>query len=162
MGQNLFRVRRRFDGQGISGIANFLAPEGLLVNYNPADPATVGSTRTLTPANGIKGFALMRAIVQSIPLDNFVFPRSVIKNQDVIGGAVTASKILEAEYEGPGLVAYSGTGAIDGTTAVGTALGINAGQLRVKQTNDEIAGVVRGQITPLDNTNPARILVEFI
>lgn len=163
IGQNLFKVRRRHPGQAISGIANFLAPEGLLVNYDPASQPNLNpGTPNLKPATGIRAFSLLRAIVTSIPLDNFVFPQSVIKNQDTIGSAVTASRILEAEFEGPDLVLYSGTGLVNGATAVGTKVSTKNGALYVAQGSDEEVGRIRAQLTPLDVNNPSRILVEFV
>lgn len=160
---NDIRVRRRFDGQSITGKAAFTAPQGLFVNYDPADMATP----SLKKATGVKGFMLGRKIVtqdelQTQLIGESAFPNSrPILNPDVRDGFVSASKVLEIEAEGPDLLLLSGTGALSSSTAVGTELSTNLGRHSVKQSGEEVNGIVRAQLTPLQG-NAVRLLIELI
>lgn len=163
MASNNFRVRRRFDGQSIAGKADFLAVTGLMVALN----ASVGIEPTLQKAQGQKGFCLVRDIVEKSTLASQLIVDSVflagvpIMNPEVKGGVVSASKVLEAELEGVDLIQESGTGAISSGTAEGTELSSNEGRLRVKQGSEEVAAILREQLTPLDSDNDCRIRVEY-
>ncbi len=158
MPRNYLRVRRRDDATGISGKVNFVAKEGQFVNFDSTDLATP----SLALVTGKQGFALMRDVVSgSVPLDNFIFPKAVVKNPEVVGSHVAASRLLEAEYEGPDLVLASGTGLINGSTAAETEVSTVNGLLRVKQVGDVAIGRIVGQLTPVDSGNAARILVQF-
>lgn len=161
---NYFRVRRRFDGQSISGKAAFTAPLGLMVVLT-----TSGDLEpVLAKASGKKGFCLGRNIVEKATLASQLivdasFPAGApILNPDVIGGHVSASKVLEAEVEGLDLIQESGTGAISSGTAVGTELSNNEGRLRVKQGGEEVAAILREQLTPQDSGNDCAIRVEYL
>jgi hypothetical protein len=157
MATNSFRVRRRFDGQSISGLVAFTAPLGLFVTQHPT------TANTLIKASGVKGFNLTRDIKTQaeveaqLILDN-AFPKGapVIQPQ-IVGGAASASKTLEIEAEGADLLLLSGTGAISSGTAAGTELSTNLGRLAVKQSGQEVAAILRKQLTPIDSANTVRI-----
>lgn len=161
---NHFRVRRRFDGQSITGLATFLAPQGLMVALS----ASAGLSPTLAKAQGQKGFCLVRDIVDKATLSgqlivDAAFPAGApIMNPDTVNTTVSASKVLEAELEGVDLLQLSGTGALSNGTAAGTELSSNAGRLRVKQSGEEVAAILREQLTPEDPDNTARIRVEYL
>jgi hypothetical protein len=162
MATNSFRVRRRFDGQSISGLANFPAPLGLFVTAHP----TIANT--LMKASNTKGFCLTRDImaqadVEAALITNAVFPHGApIIQPQIIGGAASASRCLEIEVEGADLLLLSGTGAISSGTAAGTELSTNLGRLAVKQSGQEVAAILRKQLTPLDSTNVCRIQADVI
>lgn len=165
MAANSFRVRDRLDDHGISGQINFPAIAGLFVNFDPTDMVTP----KLVKATGVKGFALRRTVLQTgdelaaLQISRSVFPKSFLGvSEEVVGDHVTADKIIEAEYEGPNLVQYSGTGAISDATAAQAELGLNNGLLRVKQAGDALVGHLKAHLTPLDSDNDTRILVQFV
>lgn len=164
-GANQIRVRRRFDGQSITGILAVAACMGALVRKSDV------TVPTLQLATAKKGFCLVRDVTDAATLaatliSDQVFPVAAsVQYPDTIGNAVTASKVLEAEIEGPGLVTYSGVGVvgpITGATAVDTALSSLGGTLHVQQGGEEICGYLRQQLTPVDAANPARILVDYV
>lgn len=158
------RIRRRFDGQSILGKVAFVAPEGLLVNFDGTDLATP----SLAKVTGKKGFALARPVVTQATLEaqlieNHAFPEAVpIKNGALVNDHVSASAIAEAELEGPDYVLTSGTGLINAGTAVDTKLTTNAGRLSVVQGSEEVVGYLRGHLTPEDSGNTTRILVQYV
>ncbi len=160
---NLIRIRRRHDGQAIVGKVNFAAPYGLFVQYDETDFATP----SLKKATGTRAFSLMRDVVAQADLlsileQSQLYPNSQpVRNPVLIGDAVSASRILEAEIEGAGLLLTSGTGALTGSTAVNAELSTKDGMLRAKQSGEEVAGWVRAQMTAEDTGNAFRLLVEF-
>jgi len=162
MAKDLIRVRKRFDGQAISGKVAFAASLGLFVNYDPTDI----NTPSLAKASGKKAFSLMRQVIddqgQGLPLQDFVFSRSTIIEPELIGNHVSASKLIEAEIEGPTLLPSGVTGSVTTGTPAGTELSTYQGGLRVRQSGDELFGHVRGQLTPVDSGNATRILVQFV
>lgn len=157
------RVRRRHDGQSISGKVSFLAPMGLMVRHDPTD------LEKLIVCDGTTGFSLTRDVVtldelsQQILL-NTNFPEGAPPFPPIpIDGAGSASKVQEIEIEGAALIQTSGTGAISSGTAVNTGLGLTQGKWRVKQGGDELAGYLRAQLDALDPDNNAfRILIDSI
>jgi hypothetical protein len=178
--QDLIRIRKRLDGQIISGLVNFgPAPLGLFVNYDPANLAAPN----LIPSTGRgPAYSLMRQVLAaglSVPLANFVFDRSTIINPVPNGNAVSASRLLEAEVEGPSLLPQFETdgvtalvGAITNATPANTPLSTYNGGLYVAQPatitegvitapGDEVIGYLRGQLAPMNALNAARILVQF-
>ena len=167
--QDLIRIRKRLDGQIISGLVNFgPAPLGLFVNYDPANLAAPN----LIPSTGRgPAYSLMRQVLAagaSVPLANFVFDRSTIINPVPNGNAVSASRLLECELEGPTLLPQleadgvtAVPGAITNATAANSPLSTYAGGLCVAQEGNEVIGYLRGQLTPMNATNPTRILVQF-
>jgi len=139
--QDLIRIRKRMDGQIISGLVNFgPAPLGLFVNYDPANLAGPN----LIPSTGRgPAYSLMREVLAaglSVPLANFVFDRSTIINPVPNGNAVSASRLLEAELEGPLFLpaGAGGTLQVNTATCVGTVTG--AGNAAVTVTGALIAG----------------------
>jgi len=166
--QDLIRVRKRFEGQAISGKVAFPAPLGLFVQYDPTDLGTP----SLMLATGTKAFSLQRQILddqgQGIPLQNLVFPNSIIINPELINNFATAAKLIEAEVEGPtflpqsGVADDTGRAPITAETASETALTTFQGGLIVAGDNDEIFATVVGQLPPVDSTNPARVMVQFV
>lgn len=156
------RVRRRHDGQSITGTVAFLAVQGLMVRHDPTDLAK------LIKADGHPGFELTRDVVSEADLTaqillNTNFPDGAPPfPPSLIGSAASASRVLEIEVEGVELVQQSGTGSISSATAVDTALGLSAGRWRVKQGGDEQAGVLRAQLDPVDPDNTCRILIDSI
>lgn len=75
------------------------------------------------------------------------------------GGQVTVKKARKFEAEGAGFVLSSGTGSINGATAINTAVSFQNGKVRVKQANDVNNGFISAQLTPDDSTNPCAIEV---
>ena len=146
------QVRRR-SSQLITGTVNFAAPHGLIINYDPAD------IHNLVPANGTHGFALTR---ETVTADAFQTSAAMGNHLAIIGGSVTASKIQEAEIEGPDLLLTSGTGFIDNTTAIGTPLSTNKGRISVAQGGEETVGYLRAKLPVEDSANRVRVLVQFI
>lgn len=159
---NIIRVRRRHDGQSISGTVNFLAPQGLMVRHDPTD------LTKLIKSDNVTGFELTRQVVSEADLSalillNAQFPTGAETYPPTrIGDAASASKVLEIEVEGSDLIELSGTGAISSGTAVDTDLGLFSGKWRVKQGGDDLAGVLRNQLDPVDPDNTCRILIDSI
>jgi hypothetical protein len=162
MPQDLIRVRKRHEGQAISGKVAFACPLGTFVNYDPDDLATP----SLELATGTKAFSLQRAVIddqgQGIPLQNLVFPNSIIINPELINNFVTAAKLIEAEVEGPTLLPSGLDNSVTAETEAGTELTTGNGGIVVRGEDDELYGICRGQLTPVDGGNPARILIQFI
>ena len=162
MPQDLIRVRKRHEGQAISGKVAFACPLGAFVNYDPADVATP----SLKLASGVRAFSLQRQVIddqgQGIPLQNLVFPNSIIINPELIGNHVTAAKLLEAEVEGPTLLPSGLANSVTAQTPAGTELTTYQGGIVIRQQGQELFGNLRGQLAPVDSGNPARILVQFI
>ena len=140
--QDLIRIRKRLDGQIISGLVNFgPAPLGLFVNYDPANLAAPN----LIPSTGRgPAYSLMRQVLAaglSVPLANFVFDRSTIINPVPNGNAVSASRLLECELEGPTLLPQlTGAGSEQVTTATCAGTVTDAGNAAVTVTGVGIAG----------------------
>jgi hypothetical protein len=159
---NNIRVRRRHDGQSITGSVAFLAPQGLMVRHDPTD------LTKLIKADAVPGFALTRDVVSEADLTadillNTNFPDGAPPYPPTrINDHASASRVLEIEVEGVDLVQESGTGAISDATAVDTELGLSAGRWRVKQGGDAVAGVLRNQLDPIDPDNTCRILIDTI
>jgi hypothetical protein len=155
--QDLIRIRKRMDGQIISGMVNFgPAPLGLFVNYDPANLAAPN----LIPSTGRgPAYSLMRQVLAaglSVPLANFVFDRSTIINPVPNGNAVSASRLLEAELEGPNLlpIGPGGTPQVTTATFVGTVTA--SGNAAVTVTGAVIAGSpVALAVAVLDGDTPA-------
>ena len=162
MPQDLIRVRKRQEGQAISGKVAFACPLGTFVNYDPTDLATP----SLMLASGVRAFSLQRQVIndqgQGIPLQNLVFPNSIIINPELIGNHVTAAKLIEAEIEGPTLLPSGLANSVTAQTPAGTELTTYQGGIVVRGQGQELFGVCRGQLPPVDTTNPARILVQFL
>lgn len=157
------RVRRRFDGQSISGKVAFTAPSGLIVKHS-----VTAAEPTLIKCTGKRGFMLVRDVVTQAVLEaqlitNAAFPNSEpILPPDLVGSHCSASKVLEAEVEGAGLLMDSGTGLLSGSTAIDTELSTKQGRLYARQSGDELCGWLREQLTPIDSGNAFRIRVEYV
>jgi hypothetical protein len=151
----------------VHGTIAFLAPRGFGVMLDPAQAATDGPSR-LIPADGVAGFVLERDVVgnttqaeQNALLINAGLGDSNFIRPYIVGSTVSGRKITRMEAEGADVILTSGTGAVDGNTAVNTELGYSAGRLRVKQGGDEIAFILRAQLPAQDpDNNNFRLLLE--
>ena len=109
-------------------------------------------------ADATSGHQLERDVVAALTLTDISWPTSFAKPY-VVGATVSARRVVRMQLEGADVILTSGTGAVSNVTAVNTALSYSAGRLRVKQTNDEVAWILRQQMTPEDPAN-FRLLVE--
>ncbi len=137
----------------IHGVCDFLAVAG---NGVVRDPNNV---EALIPATGTRAYLLTRDVVATRSIEDMVVPQGVVY-PTVKGEPGTARKVTQAEIEGTDLLITSGTGALSNGTAVNTELGWYSGRLRAKQSGEEIAGWVRGQLTPLEG-GTVRLMVEL-
>lgn len=157
---NLIRITRAVSGDSISAICPVPAPQGTLVNFDPANPAQY---RLVT---GKRGFLLERDVLDPTSYDTTILKDDVFMDNLVPpikqGLEVSARKVEEAEVEGDGgLILPSGTGAITSATAADTELSSNNGMFSVRQNGQELVGWLRAQLTPQDPANGCRIRVEF-
>lgn len=148
----------------IHGVIAQTAPRGLGLMLDPLVAATDGPSN-LVPATGVAGFQLERDVVgntteaeQNARLLDAYTPVGFTKPY-LLGATVSARRIRRMEAEGADVILTSGTGAVSSGTAANTALGYSAGRLRVKQGSDEIAFILRAQLTPEDPAN-FRLLLE--
>jgi hypothetical protein len=147
----------------IHGILGSVAPRGTGVQVLDH----VSGTFKL--ANGETGFLLERDVVSEADWNSEQILRSaspelgtVFVPPYMVGKTVSARRVTRMEIEGLDNILTSGTGAITSGTAVDTQLGYLAGKLRVAQSTNEIAFVLRQQLTPEDTSVAAnvRLLVE--
>lgn len=161
MSTNVFQITRALDGNVASALVNFVAPLGLGVQFDPTKPSNFGSlTAEFVPATSTKAFFLQRQVMTDVPLDYSIFFKDFV-HPEKVGNRVTGRIAQEIIVEGLDLVVTSGTGAISGSTAANTALGMYHGRWYVKQGGDEVAGILREQITPDDVTNVCRLRIEI-
>lgn len=147
------------DPHYIQGVIQQAAPRGFGLMKDPTD------LDKLIPCTGIAGFQMERDSVgvttdaeNNARLLEATLPADFSKPYSV-GAHISARRVTRMELEGSDLILTSGTGLVSSGTAANTALGYSAGRLRVKQGSDEIAFILRAQITPEDPAN-FRILVE--
>lgn len=147
------------DPEYIHGIIQQVAPRGFGLMKDPTD------LTKLIPAHLIAGFQMERDSVgvttdaeQNSRLLEASLPADFSKPY-AVGATISARRVTRMELEGADVILTSGTGAVSSGTAVNTALGYSAGRLRVKQGSDEIAFILRAQLTPEDPAN-FRLLVE--
>jgi hypothetical protein len=145
----------------IHGVIAVVAPRGFGMMLDPTD-ATLSK---LIPATAVQGFQLERDAVdvtsadgQNARLLEATLPADFSKPY-AVGATVSARRATRMELEGADVLLTSGTGPLSSSTQANVALGYASGKLRVKQTNDEIAFIVRAQLTPEDPAN-FRLLVE--
>jgi len=152
---NKLRITRAAEGDSISAIVPFEAPQGLIVNFDSSEPGNFAK------ASGVRGALLVRDVTTEGPtLQQEVFRNSIL-NPVKVGEPGSARFVREIEVEGSGLVLASGTGAITSGTGAGTELSTNAGRLSEKQNGEELVGWLRAQLTKEDADNGCRILVQF-
>jgi hypothetical protein len=144
----------------IHGSTTFLAPRGLGVEVDPSDEDK------LILANTAAGFVLERDIVGNTTdaevdarLLETIMPTGFTKPY-VLGATVSARRVTRMQLEGADVLLTSGTGALSGSTTAGTQLGYANGRLRVAQTGDEVAYIVRRNLDPEDSANTFRLEVE--
>lgn len=142
----------------IHGSINTPYPKGM--GFQVDDPVA----GTLKLCTGQAGFQLQRDMVSAADWNAEQISRSVglgsyFEPPYLVSGTVACRRVTRMEIEGSDVLLTSGTGSLSGTTAVDTALGYFAGKLRVAQSGNETAFILRAQLTPEDSAN-FRLLVE--
>lgn len=148
------------DPHYIHGIIQQAAPRGFGLMKDPTD------LTKLIPADAVAGYQMERDSVTVLTdadsnarLLEAALPAGYSKPY-AVGSTISARRVTRMELEGTDVILQSGTGAISNATAANTTLGYVAGRLRVKQSSDEIAFILRAQLTPEDSANTVRLLVE--
>lgn len=157
-----FEVTRRVEGKNISGIYDSAAPRGLGLGAH----ATDATKFNLAQHNTFLGVLTRDVKVGGLTLSDRVFGVTSddpvgLESPFTAGQEVSLEKAQEAELEGADYLVLSGTGAISGSTAVGTSLSYLNGRLRQSQTGEIVNGVLTAQLPPIDSGG-VRIRVEFI
>lgn len=149
------------DHEYLNGTVGQVAPKG--AGYQ-LDPVNFG---VLIPATGTTGYQLEYDVLsvadwQTEQLARNAAPElaAYFKPPYQVGQTVSVRRVTRMIAEGIDIFLTSGTGALSTGTAVNTALGYSAGQLRVKQGGDEVAFILRKQLTPEVSTNVLRLELE--
>jgi hypothetical protein len=144
----------------IHGTIAFTAPRGFGMQVDPADEGK------LIAANGVSGFQLERDVVGDTTdaevnarLLETILPTGFAKPY-VKGATVSARRVTRMQAEGNDVILTSGTGAVSGSTPINAKLGYKNGKLYVAQSGDEVAWIVRRQLTAEDSANAFRLELE--
>lgn len=144
----------------IHGTISTTAPRGFGMMLDPTD------VTKLIAANAVAGYQLERDTVgvttdaeQNARLLEATLPADFSKPY-AVGATVSARRVTRMELEGKDVILQSGTGAVSNATAANTPLEYSAGRLRVRQGTNEIAFILRAQLTPEDSAENCRLLVE--
>jgi len=147
------------DEHYIHGTIQQVAPRGFGLMLDPTD------VTKLIPASAVAGYQMERDSVgvttdaeNNARLLEATLPADFSKPY-AVGATISARRVTRMELEGADVILTSGTGLVTSGTAANTPLEYSAGRLRVRQGTNEIAFILRAQLTPEDAAN-FRLLVE--
>lgn len=152
---SLFEITRRNPGINASATFASAAVRGLGVGAHATDPAAFD----LAQHNTFIGHLTRRVTVGGLTVTDRVFGVTSdvpvgVEAPFVAGQEVSAEKALEIEVEGSDYMVTSGTGAITGSTAVGTSASYCNGKLRATQTGELVNYVLTANnLTPSETGN---------
>jgi hypothetical protein len=118
------------------------------------------------PADGADGYVMERDMVGNTSASELnahllevVLPANDFARSYVEGATISVRRATRMQLEGADVLLTSGTGALSGSTTVGTQLGYKLGKLRAAQSGDEVVYYLRRQLTAEDSANTFRIEV---
>jgi hypothetical protein len=167
MATSYFNPLRRLNQPHLSIVINTDMPRGYGVMRDPVGDGTTGIAAT----GSVLGF-LFREVATQTDDEKFLARTQAIaggnaeaqelEGPDEPGGACTLEKLAKFECEGPDYIA-TGTGALDGTEAVGQVISWNDGKIRKKQGSDTDQGWRIAEVkAALDAENAALFVIENI
>lgn len=137
---SLFDVKRASPSKPISIQIPFAAKRGQFIMRDPSVADSTNADRQKAKLADVYAIGvLQRDVVAGGPdLEDRagIFPGS-LERPDAVDGMTSLEALPDAlECEGTDYIVTSGTGAIDGSTTLGTLLSVKGGKLYQKQTND--------------------------